>query len=67
MDNYNDMSKEDFAKTVKIYKSHDTQYNSRMAITYANKLSPTTMSSQKTIDVAKNGGALNSLWLHFCG
>ena len=57
------MEKSEFAKGVKIYKSHLLK-NGFISITYANVLSPSTVTTETTVEIEKNGGALNSLFAH---
>ena len=48
------MTKQEFSKTVKIYKF--------ISITYANILSPTTVSTEIKVELEDKGGALTSLY-----
>lgn len=55
------MTKQEFSKTVKIYKSHKLA-NGFISITYANKLSSTTVSDEIVVEIENKGGALTSLY-----
>lgn len=55
------MTKQEFSKTVKIYKSHKLA-NGFISITYANILSPTTVSTEIKVEIEDKGGALTSLY-----
>ena len=57
------MTKEEFKKTIEIYKSHNLK-NNFISITYAYILSENTVSTETTIEAYKNGGALNSLYIY---
>jgi hypothetical protein len=57
------MKKSQFAKTIKIYKSHLLK-NGFISVTYANVLSPSTVTTETTVQIEKSGGALNSLFVH---
>jgi len=59
------MKKSEFKTTVKIYKSH-TLKNNFISITYAYILGNNTVSEESTIEIEKEGGALNSLYIHLC-
>ena len=58
--------RKDFAKTVKIYKSHRLA-NGLISVTYANILSANTISTERTECVLNVGGALKSLFFHYHG
>ena len=55
------MTKQQFSKTVKIYKSHKLA-NRFISITYANVLSDTTVSTEIKVEIEDKGGALSSLY-----
>ena len=55
------MTKQEFLKTVKIYKSHKL-VNGFISITYASVLGPSTVSTERTISIEDKGGALRSLY-----
>ena len=57
------MTKKEFSKTIRIYKSHNLK-NDYISVTYATVLSPNTVSEETTIEIEKNGGALNSLYIY---
>jgi len=57
------MTKSEFKKSVKIYKSHLLK-NGFISVTYANVLSPSTVTTETTLEIEKNGGALNSLFVY---
>ena len=59
------MKKSEFKTTVKIYKSHNLK-NNFISITYASVLGNDTVSKESTIEIEKEGGALNSLYIHLC-
>lgn len=59
------MTKQEFKQTVKIYKSH-TLKNNFISITYATILDNNTVSTETTIEIENNGGALNSLYIFHC-
>ena len=59
------MTKKEFRKTVKIYRSH-TLKNNFISITYATILDSNTVSDETTIEIENNGGALNSLYIFHC-
>ena len=59
------MKKSEFKNTVKIYKSHNLK-NNFISITYASILGNNTVSEESTIEIEKEGGALNSLYIHLC-
>lgn len=54
----------EFKTGVRVYKSHPIK-NNLISITYATVLGANTVSTQKTIVIEKNGGALYSLFNHF--
>jgi len=56
------MTKQEFSKTVKIYKSHN-RANGFISITFARILGPGAMSTETTRVLEKNGGALNTLYM----
>ena len=60
------MKKQEFRKTVRIYKSHSLK-NGLISITYCDILGPNTISVEKTVIAEKQGGALNSLYIFECG
>ena len=55
------MTKQEFSKTVKIYKSHKLG-NDLISVTYAYILSNNAISTQHTEAVEDKGGALTSLY-----
>lgn len=55
------MTKSEFSKTVKIYKSHKLK-DGYISITYAHLLSPSTVSTERTVEIEDRGGALTSLY-----
>ena len=55
------MTKEEFAKTVVIYKSHKLK-NGFISVTYAYVLGNNTVSTQRTVEIENMGGALTSLF-----
>jgi hypothetical protein len=57
------MTKKEFSKTVKIYKSHKLA-NNFISVTYAYVLSANTVSTEKTVQIENKGGALNSLYFY---
>lgn len=59
------MNKQEFKSTVKIYKSH-TLKNNFISITYSTILDSNTVSTETTIEIEKDGGALNSLYVYCC-
>jgi len=59
------MTKQEFKQTVKIYKSHKLK-NNFISITYATILNNNTVSTETTIEIENNGGALNSLYIFHC-
>lgn len=59
------MTKKNFSKTVRIYKSHPVK-NGFISITYAEVLGPNTVSTEETICIENKGGALTSLYYHNC-
>ena len=60
------MTKKEFAKTVKIFKSHKLK-NGFISVTYAYVLNDTTVSTQYTVGIEDKGGALTSLYNHIVG
>jgi|15BtaG_2_1085339.scaffolds.fasta_scaffold09810_3 hypothetical protein len=56
------MTKSEFKKGVKIYKSHPLK-NGLISVTYAMRLNSTTVTTESTTIIEKNGGALNSLFV----
>ena len=60
------MTKKEFAKTVKIYKSHNLA-NGFISVTYAYILGDNTVSAQHTVSIENKGGALTSLYNHIVG
>lgn len=56
------MTKAEFSKTVKIYKSHNLA-NGFISITFARIIGPSTVSTETTRVLEKNGGALNTLYM----
>lgn len=59
------MTKQEFKSATKIYKSH-TLANGMISVTYAAVLGSNSVSTEKTVVVEKRGGALGSLYNHFC-
>jgi hypothetical protein len=59
------MTKQEFKQTVKIYKTHSLK-NDFISITYATILDNNTVSTETTIEIENNGGALNSLYIFHC-
>jgi len=59
------MTKKEFRKTVKIYRSH-TLKNNFISITYATILDSNTVSDETTIEIENKGGAMNSLYIYLC-
>ena len=63
------MKKSEFKKSVKIYKSHNLK-NGFISVTYANiinrphSIKPWGVTTETTVEIEKNGGALNSLFVH---
>lgn len=57
------MTKAEFSKTVKIYKSHKLA-NGFISVTYANVLNEGTVSTERTVEIEDKGGALTSLYHH---
>lgn len=55
------MTKKEFSKTVKIYKSHKLA-NGFISITYANKLSQNSVSNEIVVKIENKGGPLTSLY-----
>ena len=60
------ITKQEFSKTVRIYKSHPLK-NGLISITYCDILGYNTISVEKTIVAQKHGGTLNSLYIYECG
>lgn len=60
------ITKTEFAKTVKIYKSHRLK-NGFISITYAYVIGDNTVSEQHTEEIEDKGGALTSLWIEKTG
>ena len=61
INNLEKMTKQEFSKTVKIYRSHN-RANGFISITFARILGPGAVSTQTTTVLEKNGGALNTLY-----
>lgn len=59
------MTKKEFSKTVRIYKSHKLR-NGFISVTYADILGPNTISTDKKVEIEDKGGALTSLFAHIC-
>jgi hypothetical protein len=59
------MTKQDFSKTVVIYKSHKLA-NRFISITYAYLLGNNSVSTENKIEIEDKGGALTSLYMHHC-
>ena len=57
------MNKSEFKNHVQIYKSHPLK-NGFISVTYASVLGQNTVSTESTIEIEKDGGALNSLYKH---
>lgn len=57
------MTKEEFAKTVVIYKSHKLK-NGFISVTYAYVLGHNTVSDERKVEIEDMGGALTSLFYH---
>ena len=57
------MTKKEFSKKVKIYKSHKMR-NGFISVTYANILGNNAVSTQRTVEIEDKGGALTSLYAH---
>jgi hypothetical protein len=55
------MTKQEFSKTVKIYKSHKLA-NGFISISYASILGPNTVSTESTISIEDKGGSFTSLY-----
>jgi len=55
------MTKKEFSKTVKIYKSHKL-VNGFIIVTYAYILGDNAVSTQHTVAIEDTGGALTSLY-----
>lgn len=60
------MTKQEFSKTVKIYKSHKLA-NGRISVTYATIISANAVSTEKTVEIEDKGGALTSLYFEKVG
>lgn len=60
------MTKSEFAKTVRIYKSHKLK-NDFMSVTYAYVLGNNAVSTERTVEVENKGGALTSLFAEKIG
>lgn len=58
------MTKQEFSKTLRIYKSHRLA-NGLISITYATLLGQNAISTEKTIQIENKGGALTSLYLQY--
>ncbi len=58
------MTKKEFSKTLKIYKSHKLS-NGFISITYATLLGQNAISAERTIKIEDKGGALTSLYLQY--
>ena len=59
------MELKEFKKGIVIYKSHKLK-NNFISVTYANKLSLCTVSTEKTVEIEDKGGALTSLHYYLC-
>jgi len=59
------MDKKTFKKGIKIYNYHPLK-NGLISINFAYILDKNTRSASKKIVIEKNGGALNSLYIHKC-
>lgn len=59
------MTKQEFSKTVRIYKSHKLR-NGFISVTYADILGPNTISTENKVEIEDKGGALTSLYRHLC-
>ena len=57
------MTKKEFQKTVRIYKSHKL-VNGFISVTYAYILGNNAVSTQHTVEIEDKGGALTSLYAH---
>jgi len=53
----------EFKKGVVIYKSHPLR-NGFISITYSTALGPCTVSTERTVEIEKHGGALHSLYYY---
>lgn len=62
----NKMTKSEFAKTVRVYKSHKLA-NGFISITYAHVLAPHTVSTERKVEIEDMGGALTSLYKEAVG
>ena len=60
------MTKQEFSKTVRIYKSHKLA-GGFLKITYATLLGQNTISTEKSLKIEDNGGALTSLYSYHFG
>ena len=60
------MTKKDFSKSVKIYKSHRLA-NGFISITFAYVYNSTSVSTQQTVAIENTGGALTSLYNYLTG
>ena len=60
-----EMTKKEFSKTVKIYKSHKLK-NGFISVTYAYILGHNTVSTEHTVAIEDKGGALTSLHYDKC-
>lgn len=58
------MTKKEFSKTVRIYKSHKLA-NGFISVTFAYVLSETTVSDERTVQIEDAGGALTSLYVFY--
>ena len=65
-ENNKTMTKQEFSKTVRIYKSHKLA-NGFISIIYATLLGQNAISTERTIKVEDNGGALTSLYNYHFG
>ncbi|KAF5029303.1 hypothetical protein DSECCO2_650000 [anaerobic digester metagenome] len=59
------ITKKEFSKTVKIYKSHKLK-NGFVSVTYASVLGNNAVSTERTIVIEDKGGALTSLYHFLC-
>jgi len=60
------MKKQEFSKTVRIYKSHKLA-NGFISITYATLLAGNSISTENTVKIENKGGALTSLFNYHVG
>lgn len=60
------MTKTEFGKTVKIYKSHKLA-NGFISVTYAYILGDNAVSTERTVEIEDKGGALASLYSEIVG